>query len=148
VIYNHDYDNPELMAVRLGGTGDVTESHVAWRRKRGAPSTPSPLLVGEDLYCVSDDGIATCVHARSGEQHWMERLGGNFSASPIYAGGRVLFLDETGRATWIEAAREFREVQTNSIPGRTLATPAFADGAMFLRTDEHLYRIEERTAVR
>jgi outer membrane protein assembly factor BamB len=148
VIYNHDYDNPELMAVRLGGTGDVTESHVAWRRKRGAPSTPSPLLVGEDLYCVSDDGIATCVHARSGEQHWMERLGGNFSASPIYAGGRVLFLDETGRATWIEAAREFREVQTNSIPGRTLATPAFADGAMFLRTDEHLYRIEETTAAR
>jgi outer membrane protein assembly factor BamB len=145
VIYNHDYDNPELMAVRLGGKGDLTETHVAWRRKRGAPSTPTPVLVGEDLFCVSDDGIATCVHALTGEQHWMERLGGNYSASPIYAGGRVLFLDENGRATWIEAAREFREVQTNSVPGRTLATPAFADGAMFLRTDEHLYRIEEAT---
>ncbi|MFM8476271.1 MAG: PQQ-binding-like beta-propeller repeat protein, partial [Planctomycetaceae bacterium] len=114
--------------------------------KRGAPSTPSPLLIGEDLYCVSDDGIATCVDALSGEQHWMERLGGNFSASPIYAGGKVLFLDETGRATWIAASREFRELRRNSIAGRTLATPAFANGAMFLRTDEHLYRIEETGA--
>lgn len=142
VIYNHDYDNPELMAVRIGGRGDVTESHVAWRRKRGAPSTPSPLLIGKDLFCVSDDGIASCIDVMTGEQHWMERLGGNYSASPIYANGRVLFLNESGRAIWVDAAREFREVQVNTVPGRTLATPAFADGAMFLRTDEYLYRVQ------
>ena len=142
MIYNHDYDNPELIAVRMGGRGDVTESHIAWRRKRGAPSTPSPLLVGDDLFCVSDDGIATCINVQTGEQHWMERLGGNYSASPIFANGRVLFLNENGRAVWVEAAKEFREVQVNTVPGRTLATPAFADGAMFLRTDEYLYRIQ------
>jgi outer membrane protein assembly factor BamB len=142
VIYNHDYDYPELMAVRLGGSGDITESHVVWRRKRGAPSTPTPLLIGEELYFVSDDGIATCLNASTGEQYWMERLGGNFSASPVYAKGRILFLDESGHATWIAAGREFQLLKKNEIPGRTLATPAFADGAMFLRTDEHLYRIE------
>src|SRR5690606_38704741 len=72
VIYNHDYDHPELIAARLGGTGDVTESHIVWRHKRGAPSTPSPLLVGDELYFISDDGIMTCVDASTGEPHWVE----------------------------------------------------------------------------
>jgi outer membrane protein assembly factor BamB len=142
VIYNHDYDYPELMAVRLGGSGDVTESHVVWRRKRGAPSTPTPVLIGNELYTVSDDGIAACLDVLTGEQHWMERLGGNFSASPVFAAGRILFLDENGHATWIAAAKEFQVLGKNEVPGRTLATPAFADGAMFLRTDENLYRID------
>jgi outer membrane protein assembly factor BamB len=141
VIYNHDYDNPELMAVRLGGEGDVTESHVVWRTKRAAPSTPTPLLVGDELYFVSDSGIASCVDVRTGDRHWMERLGGNFSASPVFANGMILFLNETGLATWVEASREFKIVRKNEVPGRTFATPAFSRGAMYLRTDEHLYKI-------
>lgn len=141
VIYNHDYDNPELIAVRLGGSGDVTDTHIAWRQKRGAPSTPTPLLIGEDLYYVSDDGIASCVNAVTGERYWMERLGGNFSASPVYANGHILLLDETGHATWIRPARTFEVAGKSEVPGRTLATPAFANGSMYLRTDEFLYRI-------
>lgn len=141
VIYNHDYDNPELIAVRLGGSGDVTDTHIAWRQKRGAPSTPTPLLIGEDLYYVSDDGIASCVNAVTGERYWMERLGGNFSASPVYANGHILLLDETGHATWISPARTFEVAGKSEVPGRTLATPAFANGSMYLRTDEFLYRI-------
>ncbi len=143
VIYNHDYDHPELMAVKLGGKGDVTDSHVVWRIKRGAPSTPSPLLVGDELYFVSDDGIASCVNAKTGDRHWMERLGGNFSASPIFANGRVLFLNEAGRATWVKADKEFAVLGTNEVPGRTFATPAFLDGAMYLRTDETLYKFSQ-----
>lgn len=143
VIYNHDYDHPELMAVRLGGKGDVTDSHVVWRIKRGAPSTPSPLLVGEELYFVSDGGIASCVNAKTGDRHWMERLGGNYSASPIFANGRVLFLNETGLATWVKADKEFSVLGTNEVPERTFATPAFLDGAMFLRTDENLYKFSQ-----
>jgi outer membrane protein assembly factor BamB len=143
VIYNHDYDNPELIAIKLGGSGDVTESHVAWRLKRGAPSTPSPLLVGDDLYFVSDAGIASCVDAKTGDRHWMERLGGNFSASPVYANGQVLFLNETGVATWVKPAHEFEAVGKNEVPGRTFATPAFSRGAMYLRTDEYLYKIAQ-----
>jgi outer membrane protein assembly factor BamB len=143
VFYNHDYDNPELMAVKLGGVGDVTDSHVVWRISRGAPSTPSPLLVGDELYFVSDTGIASCVDAKTGERHWMERLDGNFSASPVLANGHVLFLNETGEATWVQASREFRILGKNTVPGRTFATPAFADGAMYLRTDESLYKYAE-----
>lgn len=143
VFYNHDYDNPELMAVKLGGSGDVTDSHVVWRINRGAPSTPSPLLVGDELYFVSDNGIASCVDAKTGERHWMERLGGNFSASPVFANNRVLFLDETGHATWVQTGKEFKEIGKNEVPGRTFATPAFAEGAMYLRTDERLYKLAE-----
>lgn len=143
VIYNHDYDNPELIAIKLGGTGDVTDSHIAWRLKRGAPSTPSPLLVGDELYFVSDNGIASCVDAKTGESHWMERLGGNYSASPVLANGRILLLNEAGLATWIKVGRKFEVLGTNQVPGRTFATPAFADGVMYLRTDEYLYKISQ-----
>lgn len=141
VIYNHDYDNPELMAVKLGGKGEVTDSHVVWRLKTGAPSTPSPLLVGDELYFVSDKGIASCVDAKTGERHWMERLGGNFSASPVFANGQILFLNEDGLATWVKAGTEFAILGENEVPGRTFAIPAFAEGAMYLRTDESLYKI-------
>lgn len=141
VIYNRDYDNPELLAIRLGGTGDVVDSHVVWRLKKGAPSTPSPLLIGEELYLVSDKGIASCVNAKTGEIHWSERLKGNYSASPIYANDRILFLNETGTATWVKAGKKFEPLGENQVPGRTLATPAFLDSAMYLRTDEHLYKI-------
>jgi hypothetical protein len=73
----------------------------------------------------------------------MERLGGNYSVSPIYANGCVLFMSETGEATWVEAGREYKVVATNEIPGATLATPAFCEGAMYLRTDTHLYKIAQ-----
>jgi outer membrane protein assembly factor BamB len=141
VIYNHDYDNPELMAVRLGGRGDVTGSHIAWRRDRSAPSTPTPVLVDGLLYTVSDKGIATCLDARTGEQQWMERLGGNYSASPIYADGRILFLSEEGVARWVRASKEFELLQVNELSGRTFATPAFDGMGMYLRTDTELLKI-------
>lgn len=141
VFYNRDYDNPELLAVRLDGRGDVTESHIAWKQKRAAPSTPSPLLVGDELYVVSDKGVASCLDAKTGNAHWVERLKGNYSASPIFANGAVLFLNETGLATWVRPGREFSVLARNTVPGRTFATPAFADGAMYLRTDEYLSKI-------
>lgn len=143
VIYNRDYDHPELLAVRLGGAGDITDSHVVWRIKRGAPSTPSPLLVGDELYFVSDSGIASCVNAKTGETHWTERFGGNYSASPIFANDRILFLNEDGLATWVRPSQEIEVLGTNEVSGRTFATPAFADGAMYLRTEEHLYKFAE-----
>jgi len=141
VIYNHDYDNPELMAVRLGGTGDVTGTHIAWRRDRSAPSTPTPVLVDGLLYTVSDKGIAACLDAKTGEQHWMERLGGNYSASPVYANGCILFLSEEGVARWVRAGKEFEVLQVNEISGRTFATPAFDRTGMYLRTDSELLKI-------
>lgn len=141
VFYNRDYDAPELIAVRLGGRGDVTDTHVVWRERRGAPSTPSPLLVGDELYVVSDDGVASCFDAKTGQRLWMKRMGGNFSASPLHVAGRVLFLNETGVATWVKAGREYEVIGTAELPGRTLATPAITPGAVFLRTDAEVYKI-------
>lgn len=145
VIYNHDYDNPELMAVRLGGSGDVTETNVVWRNTRGAPSTPTPLLIDDLLYFVSDNGVASCVDARTGDRHWMERLGGNYSASPVYVNDHVLYLSEDGVATWVKPSKEYTLVSKNEITGRTFATPAFYKNAMYLRTDEALLKISGRT---
>jgi outer membrane protein assembly factor BamB len=132
---------PSLLAVRLDGRGDVTKSHVAWTLKRGVSLTPSPLLVGNELYLISDNGIATCVDAKTGSQHWQVRLGGNHSASPLYADGRIYFLSEEGEAVVIAPGKEFKKLATNQLNGRTLASMAVADGSIFVRSQTHLYRL-------
>lgn len=138
------FNTPILYAVRPNGQGDITDTNMVWELKRGAPLNPSPLLVGEDLYLVSDKGIALCLDARTGQQHWTHRLGGNYSASPVSADGRIYFLDEDGTTTVIAPGTEYKELAKNHLPGRTLASPAVSDGAMYLRTDSHVYRIEHR----
>jgi outer membrane protein assembly factor BamB len=135
--------NPVLMAIRPDGRGNVTKTHVAWQWSRGVPLTPSPLVVGGEIYMVSDNGIATCLDAKTGQELWRERLGGGFSASPVLAGGRVYFLNESGEATVIRAGREFERLAVNLLDGRTLASPALAGRAIYLRVDSELYRIEE-----
>lgn len=144
VFISSGYDRPEFYAVKVDGTGDVTESHLGWNMKKAAPLNPSPLLVGDELYLVSDNGIATCLDAVSGTQHWQERIGGNFSASPTFADGRIYLLDEEGKTTVIAPGKKYEVLATNSLEGRTLATPAMVDQAIFLRTDTHLYRIEKK----
>ncbi len=84
------YDRPSVLAVRPDGAGDVTATHLAWTVQRGAPNTPSLLLVGEELYMLSDSGMASCIDARTGKAHWQERIGGNCSASPIFADAKNL----------------------------------------------------------
>lgn len=144
VFISSGYDRPEFYAVKVDGTGDVTESHLGWNMKKAAPLNPSPLLVGDELYLVSDNGIATCLDAVSGTQHWQERIGGNFSASPTWADGKIYLLDEEGKTTVIAPGKKYEVLATNSLDGRTLATPAMVDQAVFLRTDKHLYRIEKK----
>ena len=136
------FDRPTLYALRPGtGKRDVEQ---VWETDRGAPHTASPLLVGEELYFVSDRGVATCVDAKTGKVHWVDRVGGNYSASPVYAGGLIYFQNEDGGTVVIRPGTEYREVTRNSLPGRTLASYAIADSAIFLRTDTHLYRIQNR----
>jgi outer membrane protein assembly factor BamB len=138
------YDSPSLYAIRPDGTGDVTDTHVAWKRRRGVPHTASLLVVGEELYMVSDRGIATCVDAKTGNEHWSERLDGDYSASPVYADGRVYFQNEAGLATVLRAGKKFERLAKNDLQERTLASYAVADGALFLRTEKHLYRFEAK----
>ena len=135
------FDQPTVMAIRPDGQGDVTETHVAWTLKKSAPNTPSPVLVGEELYMVSDGGIASCVDAKTGRVHWQERIDGNYSASPIYADGRIYFQNEEGTGVVVKASREFQKLASNTLGERTLASYAVADKALFIRTDKHLYKV-------
>jgi outer membrane protein assembly factor BamB len=135
------FQQPALIAVRPDGTGDVTRSHVAWTLRRGSPYTPSPILVGEQLFIVNDAGIATCVDARTGTIHWQQRLGGNYSASPVHADGRIYFQSEEGVTTAIEPATTFKRLATSQLDGAMLASMAVAERSFFIRTQSHLYRI-------
>ena len=140
------FQTPSMLAVRADGSGDVTETHVAWTLRRGAPHTPSPLLVGDELYMVSDYGVLTCIDADSGEVHWQHRIGGNYSASPVFADGRIYLQSEEGKTTVIAPGTTYSELAVNQLDGSTLASMAVADGSVFLRTDSHLYRITDGEA--
>lgn len=142
VFFSTGFDSPALLAVRVDGRGDVTDSHVAWTFKRGAPLTPSPLLIGDELYIISDRGVAACLDAKTGDIHWQERIGGNFSASPLYAAGRIYLLDENGTTVVIKPGKSFEELARNKITGRTLASLTPLEGVLLLRTNTHLLRID------
>ena len=135
------FNQPSLLAVRPDGTGDVTKSHVAWKLSRGAPLTPSPIVVGDALYLVSDNGIASCVDARTGEVRWQQRFGHAYSASPVFADGRLYFMDEEGRTTVLAPGTNAAPLAVNALDGGTLASMAVSGRAFFIRTVTHLYRI-------
>ena len=135
------FDRPAVMAIHPDGHGDVTDTHVAWTLAKGAPTTPSLLLDGDELYFVSDAGIGSCVDAKTGGVHWQERLGGNYSASPILAEGRLYFQNEEGTTVVLKAGTTFRKLAENPLGERTLASLAATDGALYIRTEQNLYKV-------
>ncbi|HKE87719.1 MAG TPA: PQQ-binding-like beta-propeller repeat protein [Vicinamibacterales bacterium] len=138
------FQTPSLIAVRPEGKGDVTRTNVAWTITRGAPYTPSPLLIGEDFYYVSDTGVLSLADASTGKIAWQQRLGGNYSASPVFADGRIYFQSEEGETTVIAPGKEFKKLAVNRLDGYTLASMAVSGGSLFIRSHSHLYRIGER----
>lgn len=137
--------HPELWAVRTDGRGDVTHTGVNWRLKTGVPKSASPVLVDDLIYMVNDDGVASCVDAATGHVEWKKRIGGRYWASPIYANDRLYFFNDEGETTVIEPGRKFKLLATNTLDDGFMASPAVAEGAFFLRTKSHLYRVEETT---
>ncbi len=137
------FTSPTMLAVRYDGHGDVSDSHILWRNDRQAPKMPSPVLVGDELYVVSDQGVATCLDARTGEEHWAKRLGGNFNASPLYADGRIYFCNRDGVTTVVAPGREFQLLAENRLDGAFFASPAVVEKSLVLRTENALYRIEK-----
>jgi outer membrane protein assembly factor BamB len=134
----------QLLAIRTGGQGLLTDAHVAWRVKRGVSNKPSILLAGDLIYMIGDTGIASCIDAKTGEQVWQQRIGGEYSSSPVYADGKLWFFAQDGPATVLAPGRTFEKLAENRLDEGFLASPAIAGKAFYLRTRTHLYRIEEK----
>lgn len=137
---------PQLWAIRLGGAGDVTETHVRWKHEKQVPEISSPIVLGDELYFVSTLGVATCMNAASGAVHWQQRLGGNYSASPIAAGGKLYFTSREGVTTVVRCGRSFEELNRNQLFGQTLASPAVAGDRILMRADRALYCLRNALA--
>lgn len=136
------YDRPVIYAIRPDGKGDVTDTHVAWTSAKAAPNTPSLLLVGDELYAASDAGVASCLDAKTGAIHWSERLGGGFSASPLYADGRIYLQNEAGTGFVLKPGRTFEKLAENPLGEKSLASFAVADKTLFIRTEQNLYKVQ------
>jgi outer membrane protein assembly factor BamB len=129
--------------VKPDGRGDVTATHVVWKVTQAVAKKPSLVLSGDLLFMINDVGVATCLEAKTGTLVWKSRLPGEYSASPLLAGDRIYFFNEDGKATVIDAGREFKVLGENLLDNGFMASPAVADGALFLRTKTDLYRIQQ-----
>ena len=132
------FTQPQLLAVKLDGP----EPTIAWRFAKQMPNICSPLLVGDELYTVSDKGIATCLNAQTGKVHWTDRLPGNYAASPLLADGKIYIANRDGEMTVLEPGKTFRKLGLGKLDGQILASPAAVGQALYIRTDKALYRVE------
>ena len=144
LFYPTGFAKGQLLAVDPAAKGEAADTHIRWRLKRSAPNKPSVLLIGELIFMIDDGGIATCVEAKSGNVVWSERVGGNYSASPVTDGKRIFFFSEEGKTTAIAAAREFKILAENQLDGGFMASPAVHGDTWILRTKTYLYRIEKQ----
>ena len=147
--------NGQVLAIRPGQRGEVLDANaattsppktrlqVAWKTKRNVPKKPSMLLLGDLLFTIDDSGVAGCLEARTGAEIWRERVGGNHSASPVFAEGRIYFFSEEGKTTVIDAGRQFKKLAESQLGDGFMASPAITGQAFILRSRTHLYRVEE-----
>ena len=133
----------QLWAVRPDGHGDVTETHTEWVKKGQIPTMPSPLVVGDRIYTISDGGIAKCFNANTGDVLWKERMPGKYSASPMCADGKTYYCSHEGMTTVIAPGDEYRELAKNELAGQIMASPVVVEDELLLRSDTHLYRISD-----
>lgn len=153
IFYPTGWSAGQVLAVKPGKKGEVLHANavefpkeqqlqLAWKSKRNSPKKPSLLLHNGLIFMVDDGGIGTCLDAKTGAEIWRERIGGNYSASPICAENRIYFCSEEGKTAIIEASRSFKLLAENSLSDGFMASPAALDKALYLRTRTHLYRIE------
>lgn len=142
VIFSTGYGRPDLVAVRPDGRGDVTKTHIVWRVQRGAPNKPSPIIVGDAIYMLADNGVLTQLNVADGHENWRERIGAEFSASPIAVGDKIYFLAHDGTVTVVQAGPEYQLLAENKLESRLLASPALVDGNLLIRSEQSLMRFE------
>lgn len=143
IFMSTGFMKPQMLALRYQG---LEKPEIAWRSEKGAPTMPSPLLVGEELYFANDGGIFTCLDAKTGAEHYRERIGGNYSSSPTFADGKIYVHNREGLTTVIKPGKQFEVLEKNLLPGKIFASLAAVDRALYLRTDTALYRLENQPA--
>ena len=143
IYFNTGHGKSELWAVKPGAKGVIADSEVVWKVKRNAPTRGSVLLVDDLIYMVDEGGIASCVDAKTGDDVWRKRIGGNYSAAPLLADGRIYFFSEDGKATAIAPGREMKVLGESQLEAGFMASPAVIEKALILRTKTHLYRVEQ-----
>ena len=141
IFLSRGYRNSDYLAIRPGGRGDVTATHVEWRAASGASYVPSIVYYDGLLYMTNEVGVVTCADARTGDAVWRHRLGGLFFASPVAGDGKIYLLSETGEAFVLRAGRSPEVLSRNELGGRFLASPAIAQGRLFLRSDDALFAV-------
>ena len=145
LVYATEGQKGELVAVKLGGQGQLSIRAEAWKYGENTPDTCSPVVWGGLLFTVSDAGIAQCFDAHTGHLKWKQRLaGGNYKASPIAAEGRIYFLDVNGLCTVVSASDRFEKLVDNQLDDETLASPAISDGRLYIRGKKRLYCLEKK----
>ncbi len=145
LVYINTADGPSpLLAIRPTGSGDVTDD-IVWKSNKGIPKRPSQILVDDLMFMMNDSGVATCLDAKTGEQLWSERVGGDFWASPLYADGLIYCFSQSGEIPVFKAAREFELVVQNKLDDGFVASPAVSDESLILRSKTHIYRIAKPT---
>jgi outer membrane protein assembly factor BamB len=146
LLYINSADGPNpLVAVRPDGEGDISKN-IVWQTKKSVPKRASQLLLGNLMFMVNDEGVASCLDAITGQEIWTKRLEGKYWASPLYADGLIYSFSQTGLVTVFKAAREFELVAENKLDEGFFASPAVAGRSLLLRTKTHLYRIEKSGA--
>ncbi len=134
---------PEMYAIRIDGSGDVSQSHVVWKKGRQVPEISSPAVYEGKIFCVSSLGVATCVRTSDGERLWQQRIPGTYSASPICSEGKIYFTSQSGVTTVIAAEDKYREIAKNELFGETYASLAVIDEDLLIRSHPILYRISK-----
>lgn len=140
------YNRPSLLAIDPSGRGDVTDTHVKWSTNSNVPHTPSLIGFDSKLLMVNDTGgIVSCLDALSGRELWKERVGGNFSASPLLVDSKLYLLDEEGTCSVLDVSGEPQELAKNRIGERCLSSFAVIDNDLLLRSENALYRISNQS---
>ena len=146
IFTSSGFEAPTLRAIRVGGQGDVTRTHIAWEQKKGVAALPSLLYVEPFLYSISRDNILYCIEGTTGEIVWRERLSGNQWASPVYADGRIYILSEDGVTLVLRPGETYKEITQNDIGETCFASMAVSDGNFYIRSAEHLYCIGQESS--
>ena len=141
LFFSTGYNKPVGYAVRPDGKGDVTATHVAWTSNKRVPLNPSMLVVGDELYMLADNGVLTCMEAKTGNVYYEERLVGSSSASLLFGDGRIYAIDEQGKAAVVKPGKTFEVLATNDLQERTLASMSVCDNDLLIRTEKALYRV-------